>query len=61
MANNPTQVSSKDWPLFWFARLEKAVEEGDHQAAAEAQRQLDRLGVKVNYGRPFHEEVAHAG
>jgi hypothetical protein len=41
-----------DWPLYWFAKLEKAVEEGDHQAAAEAQLQLARLGVRVNYGRP---------
>jgi hypothetical protein len=41
-----------DWPLYWFARLEKAVEEGDHQTAAEAQRELTRLGVQVAYGRP---------
>jgi hypothetical protein len=41
-----------DWPLYWFARLEKAVEQGDHQAAAEAQRNLARLGVRVSYGRP---------
>ena len=42
----------KDWPLYWFARLEKAVEEGDHQTAAVAQRHLARLGVQVSYGRP---------
>ncbi len=41
-----------DWPLYWFAKLEKAVEEGDHQTAAEAQRELARLGVRVSYGRP---------
>ena len=41
-----------DWPLWWFARLEAAVERGDHAAAAEAQRQLRRLGVEVRYGRP---------
>ena len=41
-----------DWPLYWFARLEKAVEVGDHQAAAHAQRELARLGVRVTYGRP---------
>jgi hypothetical protein len=44
--------SQTDWPLYWFAKLEKAVEEGDHEAAAEAQRQLARLGVRVRYGRP---------
>jgi hypothetical protein len=41
-----------DWPLYWFAKLEQAVEDGDHQTAAEAQRELARLGVRVAYGRP---------
>jgi hypothetical protein len=41
-----------DWPLWWFAALERAVELGDHAAAAEAQRELERLGVRVNYGHP---------
>ena len=45
-----------DWPLYRFARLEKAVEQGAHQAAAEAQQQLARLGVRVCYGRP-HQTV----
>ena len=52
MASSLTIPPRTDWPLYWFARLEKAVEEGDHQAAAEAQRHLTRLGVRVNYGRP---------
>jgi hypothetical protein len=48
-----TATSSKpiDWPLWWFARLEKAVEAGDHVAAAEAQKELARLGVDVRYGQ----------
>jgi hypothetical protein len=46
-----------DWPLYWFARLEKAVDEGDHAAAAEAQRELERLNVHVRYGRPRQEVV----
>jgi hypothetical protein len=45
-----------DWPLWWFARLEAAVERGDHEAAAEAQRQLARLGVRVQYGRPRQQQ-----
>jgi hypothetical protein len=52
----------EDLPIYWFARLERAVEQGDHAAAAEAQRQLARLGVRVNYGRPRGQrsmEVAH--
>jgi hypothetical protein len=40
----------EDWPLYWFARLEKAVEQGDHQTAAEAHQELKRLGVHVSYG-----------
>jgi hypothetical protein len=47
-----TPKETIDWPAWWFFRLEAAVECGDHQAAAEAQRQLDRLGVRVAYGRP---------
>ena len=52
MADTASLPPPTDWPLYWFAALEKAVEEGDHQAAAEAQRQLARLGVRVAYGRP---------
>lgn len=40
-----------NWPVYWFARLEVAVEQGDHRAAAVAQRELARLGVQVQYGR----------
>jgi hypothetical protein len=47
-----TPKDTIDWPGWWFFRLEAAVERGDHQAAAEAQRELDRLGVRVAYGRP---------
>jgi hypothetical protein len=51
----------RNWPLWWFARLEAAVENGDHRAAAEAQRELERLGVHVRYGRPRPQrEDAHA-
>jgi len=39
-------------PLYWFAKLEQAVDDGNHEAAAEAQRQLRRLGVRVAYSRP---------
>jgi hypothetical protein len=50
MPRTPTaDPPAKDWPIFWFARLEKAVEEGDHRTAAEAQAHLERLGVTVKY------------
>lgn len=62
MANHEAQVAVADdytdEPLYWFAVLDSAVERGDHEAAAEAQRQLNRLGVRVNYGRPRPPEEA---
>jgi hypothetical protein len=42
-------MSGIDWPLWWFARLEAAIERGDYQTAARAQRELERLGVTVQY------------
>jgi hypothetical protein len=52
VASSVVQVPPHDMPLYWFAKLERAVEEGNHQDAADAQRQLDRLGVHVAFGRP---------
>jgi hypothetical protein len=46
-ATVPTRV--RNWPLWWFARLEAAVENGDHVTAARAQQELERLGVTVQY------------
>jgi hypothetical protein len=39
-------------PVYWFAILAKAVDEGRHREAAHAQAHLSRLGVEVRYGRP---------
>lgn len=50
---------STDYPIYWFARLEKAVEDGDFEAAASAQRHLKRLGVHIRYVHPDRREVAH--
>lgn len=50
-----------DWPLYWFARLERAAIDGDHESAAEAQRELARLGVRVAYGRPAPTTTEGAG
>ena len=36
-------------PIYWFAKLEFAVADSDFAAASEAQRQLKRLGIIVNY------------
>jgi hypothetical protein len=61
----------QDWPVYWFAKLEIAVEKGDHHLAAEVQKELERLGVHVRYGRPTPPDLidppilagamAHAG
>jgi hypothetical protein len=61
VANTVSIPPPTDWPLYWFAQLERAVEEGDHQAAAEAQRELARLGVRVAYGRPCTAKEEAAG
>ena len=39
----------RDWPVWWFAKLEAAVSRGDFKSAAKAQRELERLGVTVTY------------
>ena len=56
MSSKPN-IERIDWPLWWFARLEAAIERGDYEAAAEAQRNLERLGVRVRYTHPDRREV----
>ena len=41
----------EDSPVAWFAVLERARETNDFERAAEARRQLQRLGVNVKYAR----------
>jgi hypothetical protein len=40
-----------DQPTYWFAVLEIARERDDFEQAAEAKRNLERLGVHVSYER----------
>jgi hypothetical protein len=63
---NATSQRFHDVPIYWFAKLDRAVEDGDFGAAAEAQRHLERLGVHVRYKQsrppppsPKLCEVAH--
>ena len=52
MANQPTTIpESIDSPTAWFAVLEAARLRNDFEAAAEAIRQLRRLGVTVRFDR----------
>jgi hypothetical protein len=57
----PASEPFENLPIYWFSRLERAVERGDHEAAAEAQRHLARLGVRVSYGRPAPRKEARRG
>jgi len=50
------EIQPRDMPLYWFAKLQRAVEEGDFEGAAESQRELARLGVRVAYGRPSPDQ-----
>jgi hypothetical protein len=49
--NSERQRDHRDAPTYWFAVLEIARERGDFEWAAEAQRQLERLGVIVRFDR----------
>jgi hypothetical protein len=52
-ATPPPEVHrATDGPVYWFVKLECAIQDGDFAAAAEAQRELKRLGVIVRYLRP---------
>jgi hypothetical protein len=61
----PTQPDQtcdyRDAPTYWFAVLEIARERGDFERAAEAKRQLERLGVTVSYSRRREELARRVG
>jgi hypothetical protein len=40
-----------DVPVYWFVILEEALDQGDLEQAARAQKELKRLGVTVTYRR----------
>ena len=43
-------------PAYWFVRLETAAAEGDFEQAAQAQRELRRLGYEVRRQGPVRSE-----
>ncbi len=49
---HPTSDKITNWPLWWFACLDSALERGDNQAAAEALRKLEYLGIEVRFRFP---------
>jgi hypothetical protein len=48
---------AEQWPLYWFAQLEKAIDCGDYEQAAECLRRLRSLGVEVRYLPPARREA----
>ncbi|MFT3882987.1 MAG: hypothetical protein QM703_25455 [Gemmatales bacterium] len=55
MPTQPDEWKPNDEPIFWFASLEKALDAGDLQRAAEAQRELERLGYQIKYRRRLQQ------
>jgi uncharacterized protein YPO0396 len=41
----------RDSPTFWFVRLENARQRQDHESAAQAIKELRRLGVIIQFAR----------
>lgn len=52
MAEKQKTVDYENSPTAWFVTMETARQRGDFARAAEAQKQLKRLGVEVRY-RPI--------
>lgn len=55
MSQASTRLSAVDphsSPVYWFVLLQRARERADVEAALHAQRELNRLGVQVEYRNP---------
>jgi hypothetical protein len=50
----------REQPIYWFCMLEQAIRQGDLVRAAQAVRELDRLGIAISYRLArCSQEVAH--
>jgi hypothetical protein len=49
----PSTPPTADWRLWWFSRLDTAIDRGDSIATKEAMRNLERLGVEVRFTLPL--------
>jgi hypothetical protein len=56
---NEARKKAEQSAVAWFVVLDRARESGDFARAAEAKRQLERLGVDVRY-RPAGKAVRDA-
>jgi hypothetical protein len=59
--NDLKHFTHSSWPLWWFARLESALESGNLKEAAEAQLKLEQLGLRVEPIAPWQEGGAYLG
>jgi len=55
----PPSDRPSDCPTAWFSVLERARRDGDDDRAAQAQRELRRLGVTVKF--PFRPVADESG
>jgi hypothetical protein len=46
--DSPGAIQPEDSPIAWFAEMILAVDRGNFEQAAESQRQLSRLGWRVD-------------
>jgi hypothetical protein len=51
-SNKHPRHSYQDSPVYWFAILDRAIEARNPEAAANATRELLRLGVDVRFFAP---------
>ncbi len=59
MAAKVNERDHRNQPTYWFAILEIARERGNFEQAAEANRQLKRLGVCVRYDHTNRQGARH--
>ena len=51
-ARKAPRFDPRNSPVYWFALMEAAGARYDFQRAADAKRELERLGFTVSYRRP---------
>jgi hypothetical protein len=64
MPTKLTKANESDWrdsPTAWFAALERARLTNNFQAAAMANRELLRLGVRVQFSRAARPSKTNGG
>lgn len=56
----PDQSRAVHWPIYWFARMQAALADGDFGGAATAHGNLARLGVHVRIAWPDGDATPEA-